>query len=54
MTLHIKNMVCLRCKMTVESELKRLGFDPLSIELGEVDFKQNLLKKCKFYKSFPK
>ena len=36
-------MVCLRCKMTVESELKRLGFDPLSIELGEVDFKQNLL-----------
>ena len=43
MTLHIKNMVCLRCKMTVESELKRLGFDPLSIELGEVDFKQNLL-----------
>lgn len=42
MTLHIKNMVCLRCKMTVESELNRLGFDPLSIELGEVDFKQNL------------
>ena len=42
MTLHIKNMVCLRCKMTVESELKRLGFDPLSIELGEVVFKQNL------------
>ena len=45
MTLHIKNMVCLRCKMTVESELKRLGFDPLSIELGEVDFKQNLLSE---------
>ena len=42
MTLHIKNMVCLRCKMTVKSELKKLGFDPLSIELGEVVFKQNL------------
>ena len=42
MTLHIKNMVCLRCKMTVETELKRLGFDPLCIELGEVFFKQNL------------
>ena len=42
MTLHIKNMVCLRCKMTVESELKRLGFNPLSIELGEVKFEQNL------------
>ncbi len=42
MMLHIKNMVCLRCKMTVENELKKLGFDPLSIELGEVVFKQDL------------
>ena len=42
MTLFIKNMVCLRCKMTVESELNRLQFDPLSIELGEIVFKQNL------------
>ncbi len=42
MTLHIKNMVCLRCKMTVEAELKKLGFDPLNIDLGEVVFKQNL------------
>ena len=42
MTLHIKNMVCLRCKMMVENELKKLGFDPLSIDLGEVVFKQNL------------
>ncbi len=45
MILHIKNMVCLRCKMTVESELKRLGFNPLSIELGEVFFKQNLISE---------
>lgn len=42
MTLHIRNMVCLRCKMTVESELKKLGYDPISIELGKVHFKQNL------------
>ena len=42
MTLHIKNMVCLRCKMMVENELKKLDFDPLSIDLGEVVFKQNL------------
>lgn len=44
MTLFIKNMVCLRCKMTVEVELKKLGFDPLSIELGEVVFKDNLME----------
>ncbi len=42
MTIYIKNMVCLRCKMTVENELKKLGFDPLSIELGEVVLKHNL------------
>lgn len=42
MTLFIKNMVCLRCKMTVEAEFFQLGFDPLSIELGEVVFKGNL------------
>lgn len=45
MNLSIKNMVCQRCKMTVEAELKKLGFDPLSIELGEVVFRQNLLPK---------
>ena len=42
MILHIKNMVCLRCKMVVESELKRLGLDPLSIQLGEVTFDDEL------------
>lgn len=42
MTLFIKNMVCLRCKMIVESELEKLGFSSLSIELGEVLFKENL------------
>lgn len=42
MRIFIKNMVCLRCKMMVESELQRLGFDPLSIELGEVVFKEEL------------
>lgn len=44
MTLFIKNMVCLRCKMTVEAELKKLGFDPLSIELGAIVFKDNLIE----------
>ena len=42
MTLFIKNMVCQRCKMVVASELKRLGLDPLSIQLGEVVFDHDL------------
>ena len=42
MTLYIKNMVCTRCKMVVASELKRLGLDPLSIQLGEVVFAHDL------------
>ena len=31
--------------MTVENELKKLGYAPLSIELGEVVFKQDLSQK---------
>ena len=42
MTIFIKNMVCQRCKMAVASELKRLGLDPLSIQLGEVIFDHDL------------
>jgi len=30
-------MVCNRCKMVVKSELERLGYTPISIELGEVE-----------------
>ncbi len=36
MILHIKNMVCNRCKMVVKAELEKLGFEPTSLELGEV------------------
>ena len=36
MKLHIKNMVCNRCKMVVKAELEKLGFNPLSVELGEI------------------
>jgi len=36
MNLHIKNMVCNRCKMVVKAELEKLGFNPVSVELGEV------------------
>ncbi|HQW25869.1 MAG TPA: AraC family transcriptional regulator [Saprospiraceae bacterium] len=36
MKLHIRNMVCNRCKMVVQSELETLGFKPLVVEMGEV------------------
>ena len=35
-------MVCSRCKMVVESELKRFGLHPRSIELGEVEVEDTL------------
>ncbi|MBC9795923.1 helix-turn-helix domain-containing protein [Sinomicrobium weinanense] len=37
MKLYIKNMVCSRCKMIVKSELEKLGLQPVSVELGEVE-----------------
>lgn len=33
-TLHIKNMVCDRCKAVVADTLRQLGHTPLSVELG--------------------
>lgn len=32
--LYIKNMVCDRCKMAVEHELRNLGLTPTKVELG--------------------
>ena len=40
MKMYIKNMVCNRCKMVVKSELEKLGLQPLSVELGEVELKE--------------
>lgn len=37
MKLHIKHMVCSRCKMVVRSELEKAGIDFASVELGEVE-----------------
>lgn len=42
MKLHIKNMVCNRCKMVVKAELEKLGFKPLLVELGEVTLAENI------------
>ena len=47
MTLYIKNMVCNRCIMVVVSELKRLGFNPLSVTLGEAVLDHQLTNKEK-------
>lgn len=38
-------MVCYRCKLAVESELKKLGLHPLNIELGEVVIKEDILNE---------
>lgn len=36
MKIYIKNMVCIRCKMVVKSELEKLGLQWESVDLGEV------------------
>jgi AraC-like DNA-binding protein len=40
-TLYIKNMVCNRCKSTILGELKVLGFDIKSVELGQITLNEN-------------
>ncbi len=42
MKLYIKNMVCNRCKMVIKSEMEKLGYHPISVELGEVEIKEDL------------
>lgn len=40
-------MVCSRCKMVVESELKKFGFHPISVELGVVEIEENTIEEYK-------
>lgn len=47
MKLYIKNMVCNRCKMVVNSELEKLGLTPVSVELGEVEIAENSIEPIK-------
>ena len=42
MRLFIKNMVSLRCKMVVKTEIENMGLHPTVIELGEVDIEETL------------
>lgn len=45
--LYIKNMVCDRCKMAVEHELRNLGLTPVEVELGVVCVKEDVSPTCR-------
>jgi AraC-like DNA-binding protein len=45
--LYIKNMVCIRCKMVVKSELEKLGLQYSSIELGEAEISGEISQDMK-------
>lgn len=47
MKLHVKNMVCNRCKMVVKSELEKFGLHLIAVELGEVKIKGDLADEIK-------
>lgn len=40
--LYVKNMVCNRCKLVLRTELEKMGIQPLSIDLGEVQLESEL------------
>src|SRR4030095_4918812 len=42
MKLYIKNMVSIRCKMLVKSELEKLDLRYKTVELGEVELEENI------------
>ena len=45
MTLYIKNMVCIRCKMIVKSELEKMGLQKILVGMGEIKIKEDLSDK---------
>ena len=47
MKLLIKNMVSLRCKMIVKSELEKMGLHFTIVELGEVEIREKISEKVK-------
>lgn len=40
-------MVCSRCKMVVKSVFESIGINPISVELGEVELKNDILENQK-------
>ncbi len=47
MELYIKNMVCNRCKMVVQTELIKLGLHPISVQLGVVELAEEAIDQLK-------
>lgn len=47
MKLYVKNMVCSRCKMVVKAVFEGMGIIPISVELGEVELKNDILENQK-------
>jgi AraC-like DNA-binding protein len=45
MRLYIKNMVSIRCKLLVRSELERLNIPYKTVELGEVELEENITEQ---------
>jgi len=43
--IYIKNMVCIRCKMVVKSELEKLGLHYTTVDLGEVEIREHISKE---------
>lgn len=48
MKLYIKNMVCDRCKMAVETVFENFGLHPANVTLGEVDLKEEILSDTQY------
>ncbi len=42
MTIYIKNMVCIRCKMVVREELTHLGLHFTRVDLGQADITEDI------------
>ena len=42
MKIYIQNMVCTRCKMVVISELEKLGFHDIIVNLGEAEIREEI------------
>ncbi|MCX6300734.1 MAG: helix-turn-helix domain-containing protein [Bacteroidia bacterium] len=42
MKIYIQNMVCIRCKMVVKSELEKLGLHYVTVDLGEAEIMEEI------------
>jgi YesN/AraC family two-component response regulator len=42
MKIYIQNMVCIRCKMVVKTELEKLGLHYITVDLGEAEIMEEI------------